>query len=148
MTSKCRAEVDACRAQPPSDANGGGGGAAGGSVPAALVGTWTSHGGGAVIVHTYGAAGSYHESSGLSSSGSCPMTTAFEIDGKVEFAAATVTYREVSGTSVTKTCSSEGSPKPVTPATVTKSWRLEGGVLYTWDATCNDYKTCAVQFTK
>ncbi len=145
-------------ANDPNDGSSSGGGATGaggghGNVPPELVGTWTSHGGGAVIVHTYAGDGSYHESSGLSTSaGTCTMTSAFEIDGTVDFAASgVVTYHEVDGTVESQTCSSSNkTSKPISPSTLTKSWRLDAGVLYTWDSTCNaaDYKTCAVELTK
>jgi hypothetical protein len=141
VATSCQAEIDACKAQGSSKP------AAGGSIPANLVGTWTSTGGGAYIVRTFNADGTYGETSVLTVSGSCESKQTYDIEGTAAFAATTMTLNRVSGTLTSETCSGK-STKDVTASTETKSWKLEDGVLYTWAADCQDYKTCAVSFMK
>jgi hypothetical protein len=104
--------------------------------------------GAATIVDTFNADGTYHEVSGLSTGDGCAVTTSFDIQGTAAFAASSVTFDQVSGTTSTESCSSGKATTPITPKSETKSWLLEGGTLYTWTSDCQDYKTCAIQFTK
>jgi hypothetical protein len=146
LQTNCQSEIATCRSQKNDGANPPTGGVAG-SVPAELVGTWSNEGGGAMIVYTFSADGSYHESSGLTSSGTCSLTTTWDINGTVVFATGSVTFHRVSGTMLTETCSSK-TEKDLAPESQTKSWIFEAGKLHTWGADCQDFKTCGVEFAK
>jgi hypothetical protein len=147
LSTNCAAAVEACRNdRTPAASPAPSGGA--GSVPPELVGTWSVQSGAATIVDTFNADGTYHEVSGLSTGDGCAITTSFDIQGTASFSASSVTFDQVSGSTSTQSCSSSKSTTPITPKSETKSWLLEGGTLYTWTADCQDYKTCAIQFTK
>lgn len=143
----CAAELNACSSAPKSSA-GGDSPSANGSVPADLVGRWSHGSGGASIVYEIAADGAYHESSGMSLGDSCNGTTVWDAHGTVAFAAKTVTFQREGGTVTSESCSGK-TDKPLAPETKTKSWTLDGGHLFTWDAAeCADYKSCGVEFEK
>jgi hypothetical protein len=148
LGKSCQAELDACRSDHTPAPSPSPTAASAGAVPAELVGTWSVQSGAATIVDTFSADGTYHEVSGLSTGEGCPITTSFDIQGTASFSGPSVTFDQVSGTTSTESCSSGKSTSPITPKSETKSWRLEGGTLYTWTSDCQDYKTCAIQFTK
>jgi hypothetical protein len=147
VDASCKTEYDACANDTAPQAAPAGGQ---GSIPVDLVGHWVASGGDAVIQYTFAADGSYSELSGLGGGfDNCPITNTWSINGTVNFDAQTVTFHKVSGLHTSKTCSSPETQEPITPEAETKSWKMEGGQLYTWQADqCQDPETCAVKFTK
>jgi len=121
-----------------------------GSVPARLVGTWGSEGGGAIVVRTFNADGTYKELSSLTSSGgACTMKYVWDEAGVATFTADEMILDRQEGTLLTETCSAPAETKPTAPQSTTKSYKLEAGVLYVWNpAECADPSTCAQKFEK
>lgn len=145
IEGRCKPQLDACRTDvPPKYVDPLAPGS--GSVPADFVGTWISQSGN--FLYTFKADGTYEETAGAATGGSCDLSTVFSTSGIVAFDTSTVIFSETSSTKKTSSCGAPDNVENLTPVSVQKAYLYESGILYLCDGDGSSKDGCAVQLSK